>query len=626
MVTTNMVPGIKQLRYTFVIFIILASALYVLIHFGQIMLGNPRSGSRFQSSLQQERGPIFDRHGRILAIQTEQPLLSAWIPSVRNPENAVELLSRILNLSFEMLSNRLNSSDGYVILQRGLNPAQADAITLLIQQGELRGFTLEEGSRRLYPEGTLAAHVLGFTGIDNRGLEGIELTQNDFLSSNQGVMGNQIFLTIDTAIQSLSDQLAMTAYEEHSAEAVMIMIASARTGEILSWSSVPNFDPNFIGQSTAQSRQNRPIQYIFEPGSVFKIFSVAAIMNAGGIDSQTIFRTAGGYAPPGISPPITDLNNYGNITAEGIIQFSSNVGAALASDTISSQDFHYLLRQFGFGQRTGIPLNGEQLGILRQPQNWTNRSKPTIAIGQEIGVTALQMISAATVFGNSGVLLSPHVIRRVVSPTGEVIFESTRTPLRQVLNPNVTRQMLQYMNTAADFGTGQRARVEGLNISIKTGTAEIIDPSTGRYSTSRFLASSLALLPTEDPELIIYVVIDYPKNEIFGGRIAAPIIRQAAEFLIPYFGIQRQQDETVVQDQQIRIIDPQLPEITTVIPSLLGLSFRSILPLFQDSRFNLEVQGTSGWVVSQVPSPGTPLVPGMDMILVLGEESQNDTE
>jgi len=626
MVTRNMVPGIKNFRYTFVVFIILASSLYVLSHFGQIMIGNSRTGSRLQTTSMQERGPIYDRHGRILAIQTEQPLLSAWIPSVRNLENGVELLSRILNLDSEMLISRLRNSDGYVIIQRGLNPAQADAITLLIQQGELRGFTLEEGTRRLYPEGTLASHVLGFTGIDNRGLEGIELTQNSQLSPDQSQLGNQIFLTLDTAIQSVSDNLARTAFEEHNAEAVMIMIASARTGEILSWSSIPHFDPNFLSQSTATSRQNRPIQNIFEPGSVFKIFSVAAIMNSGGIDSQTIFRTAGGYAPPGISPPITDLNNYGSITAEGIIQFSSNVGAALASDTISNQDFHYLLRQFGFGQRTGIPLNGEQLGILRQPQNWSNRSKPTIAIGQEIGVTALQMVTAATVFGNSGVLLSPQIIRRIVSPTGEVLFEGSRTPIRQVLNPTVTRQMLQYMNTAADFGTGQRARVEGLNISIKTGTAEIIDPSTGRYSNTRFLASSLALLPTEDPELIIYVVIDYPKNEIFGGRIAAPIIRQAAEFLIPYFGIQRLQDERFIQEQQIRIVDPQLPEISSVIPSFLGLSFRSILPLFQDSRFDLEIEGSAGWVIAQDPAPGTPVHNGMRLRLILSEVNQRSTE
>jgi len=618
-----MVSGNRNFRYTFIIILTLGFAVYILVELGNIMLAGPRTQQNPLGTQNLERGPIYDRNGRILAIQTQQPRLSAWIPSVTEPELAADRLSVTLAIDRTELLQRLKESEGYLVIKRNLNPAETDAATLLIQQGELRGFTIEEGTRRLYPEGVLASHVLGFTGIDNQGLEGIELTHDEYLSPGDEEFGNQIYLTIDAAIQSKTDELAGRAFADHEAEAVMILVLSAKTGDILAWSGAPNFDPNNLGLSTPESRQNRPIQVIFEPGSVFKIFTVASFLQAGGIDSQTLFRTSGGYAPPGISPPITDLNDYGTITAEGIIQFSSNVGAALASDTVTNQDMFYLLRQFGFGSRTGIPLNGEQVGILRDPSSWTNRTKPTIAIGQEIAVTALQMAAAATVFGNNGVLLKPQIVQRIVSPQGDLIYESTRTPIRQVVNSEVSRSMLEYMNTAADFGTGQRARVEGLNISIKTGTAEVVDPVSRGYSSTRFLASSLALFPTENPELIVYIVIDYPKFEIFGGRIAAPIVREAAEFLIPYYGITRSTDEVFIQDTRLRITEPRLPEIGPRVPDFYGLSLRTVLPLRETENVRVEIIGEGGWVVRQTPEPGTPLTADTTITLQLSTDPQD---
>ncbi len=617
-----MVSEKHHLRYNIIIFLVVIVSLSILFQLGRIMLpGNTSAQNRLANGTV-ERGPIYDRNGRILAVQTEQPVLSAWIPSIRSLENTADLVSRILPIDAEELLRRFQNNDGYMVIKRNLNPAEAEALTLLIQQGELRGLTIEEANRRYYPQGQLASHVLGFTGLDNYGLEGIELTQNSILAPSDQRLGNHVYLTLDSTVQYQAELLARAAYEEHDAESVMLLIASAKTGEILGWASTPTFDPNFITDSTLEQRRNRPIQFMYEPGSVFKIFSLAAIMNMGGIHENTVFQTAGGYAPPGINPPITDLSNYGNLTAEGIIQFSSNVGAALASDTVNAADFHYVLRQFGFGERTGIPLNGEQLGILRETRNWSNRSKPTIAIGQEIGVTALQMVRSSTVFGNNGVLLQTHIVKRIVSPTGDLLFEAERTPIRQVLSPTTTQKMLGFMNTAADFGTGQRARVEGLNISIKTGTAEMVDPETGRYSRERFLASSLALFPTENPEIIVYVVIEYPKREIFGGRIAAPIIRQAAEFLIPYYGIQRSQDQVVVQDQRLRIVEPPLPGISTTIPSFQGLSLRTILPLLDHSTVTVTIEGDRGWVYEQSLTPGTPVQPGMQLILRVSDDHE----
>lgn len=612
-----------QIRYIIIIVFAAVFALVVLVRTGSLMLSGPRSETNPLGTQRAERGSILDRQGRILAVQTEQPILSAWTPNVRDPDRIASLVSRALDLDQEDLARRLKESSGYVILKRSLNPSETEAITILLQQGELSGLSLEEGKRRLYPEGNLAAHVIGFSGFDNQGLEGLELTQNAVLAPENQAQGNSVYLTIDAEVQYEMDKLAQAALDRHSADAVIIMVASAKTGEILSWSSIPVFDPNNISASTTSSRQNRPIQFMYEPGSVFKIFSLAAIMDTGAADEKTLFRTAGGYVKENIGPPITDLNNYGTITAEGIIQFSSNVGAALASDLVNSQDFYYLLRQYGFGERTGIPLNGEQLGILRSPQSWSPRSKPTIAIGQEIAVTALQMVSAATVFGNDGVLLKPQIIKRIVDPDGMQIFSAIRTPLRQVLRPETVDKMLGFMNTAADFGTGTRARIEGINISIKTGTAEMIDPRTGTYSNERYLASSLALFPTENPELIVYVVIDFPRGETYGGRIAAPIIREVAEFLIPYYGVELAQDTRIVQDPQIRVLDPALPEIGPLLPSFEGLSLRTVLPLLNNQTIKVSLEGDTGWVSSQDPPAGTPVQEGMALLLRLSSDPRD---
>lgn len=598
------------LRYTIVFVLTGILAVSILIRYGQIMLGG--TGPVRQDSggtTRIERGPILDRNGRILAIQTDQPILSAWIPSVASLENTAGLLGNFLGVPEEELLQRLQSSDGYVVLSRSLSHDQAEAIALLVQQGELRGLSLEEGYRRMYPEDSLAAHVIGFTGYDNQGLEGIELTMNDELSPEQPSpgFGNQVFLTLDTEIQFEMEQIAQQAYEEHGAESVSILVGSGKTGEIYAWATRPTFNLNQLSQSTPEQRRNRIIQNSFEPGSVFKIFSISGIMHLGGIDDRTRFHTAGGYQPPGLDRPITDLSNYGTISPQGIIQYSSNVGAAYASDTISKDDFYYLLRQFGFGQPTGIPLNGEHTGILRSPTQWSIRSKPTMAIGQELGVTALQMFQAATAFANQGIIVTPRIVSQVVSPDGAVVRKTTRNPIRRVLSSSSTQSMLEYMNTATDdTGTGRRARIEGIDISIKTGTAEVVDPETGRYSNERFLASSLALFPTEDPQLIVYIVIDYPKGETYGGRIAAPLVRQAAEFLIPYFGIHRTGDVRITQKPSLQIIEPQLPVLEETIPDYHGISLKTLMPLLNQDTIPVTING-HGWVLSQDPSPGTAL-------------------
>ena len=348
----------------------------------------------------------------------------------------------------------------------------------------------------------------------------------------------------------------------------------------------------------------------YEPGSVMKIFSMASFMELGGVTPRDSFDTRNSYNPEIFKkyniPPITDLGNYGVLDPTGILVHSSNVGTAMASDTVSATDHYNMLKNFGFGNTTGMPLPGESNGILNAPQKWSVRSKPTIAIGQEIGVSALQMISAATVFTNSGELLKPQIIQKVVSPEGEVIKEYGREVVREVVSPEVAETILLMMEqvVSSPQGTVRRARVPGLRISGKSGTAQRIDPETGTYSDEDFMASVLAVFPTEDPELIVYVLIEYPRGQsYYGGRIASPIVKELAETLSPYYGIEIAGNKVIEHSGSVKIPSRKKVNIKTVLPDFTGMSKRDVMYALENSGIPVSLKG-EGWVVFQFPPAG----------------------
>ncbi len=602
-------------------------ALALVVHYAGIMLSGSDNDGGSGPGFAVERGPILDRNGRLMAIQSELPTVTVWTPFVEDRESTAGQLAAVLNLDYDVVLASLSLENRDVIIKRTITPSEAEVLELLKQQGELPGVNLRRDFGRIYPEGRSAAHVLGFTGIDNVGLEGIELTQNAVLRpespSGGRIFGNQIFLTIDSVIQHAMEEIGERLMDLHDPDSVMILVADAPSGELLSYVSLPDYDPNSFSEYSEDDRRNRPIQMSYEPGSVFKVFSVASFLHLGGISGSSVFDTAGGYTNSQIDIPITDLGNYGIVNPEGIIRLSSNVGAAFASDTVDRESFYFMLRQFGFGQRSGFPLNGEARGLLAPESRWSGRSKPTIAIGQEIGVTGIQMIQAATALANDGVMIRPQIIRKIVSPSGEVLSESRREPVREVIQSSVADQMLQYMLAASGpNGTGRRAAVEGINISVKTGTAEVIDPETGRYSDELFIASTLAIFPTENPRLIVYVVIQHPRGDSFlGGVIAAPAVKEIADFLIPYLQINSGEANRLPLPPNVEIFEPQLPDIAETIPDFRGLPLKTVLPLYSREDMFVQIQGR-GWVVRQEPAPGSPYAEGMELTLFLDDDRE----
>ncbi|MBF9014767.1 MULTISPECIES: penicillin-binding protein [unclassified Oceanispirochaeta] len=607
-------------RFRIFFFILISVTGILIIQYARIMLFTPSSSPLDTPSFPDlQRGAIYDRNGKLMAIQTRLDSVTAWVPEIIDKEKTASLLTDALDMDRDELNLKFKDPDrqGFQYIKRQITPTESKIVNEMIQSGSLPGIRLEPEMGRNYPEKDLAAHIIGYVGTDNIGLDGIEYTFNQILAppeistnGNKILYGNDVFLTIDLNTQYITEQIARKAMEKHKPDGLMIMVMGADTGELFSIVSLPSFNPNTFSQYSAAQRNNLPVTLTYEPGSVMKIFSIASFMELGGIRPDDIFDTRGGYNPELFQkykiPPITDLGAYGTLDTTGILIHSSNVGTALASDTVSRQDYYNMLKNFGFGGKTGIPLPGESNGILNRPEKWSVRSKPTIAMGQEIGVSAIQMISAATVFANSGELLKPRIVSKVVAPSGEIVKEYNREAVREVLSPEVAESVLLMMEqvVASPVGTVRRAQVPGLRISGKSGTAQRIDPETGTYSDSDFMSSVLALFPTEDPKLIVYVMLQVPKGEsIYGGRIASPIVKELAERLSPYYGIPIQGNTIVEHDGRIKLPAGKDIKVGTELPDFTGLSKREVMAALEGSTMPLTIKG-EGWVVFQFPPAG----------------------
>ncbi|WP_319561845.1 penicillin-binding transpeptidase domain-containing protein [Marispirochaeta sp.] len=613
----------KQRLTRFIIFSILTAIIIVLViwRYTSIMLfPSSNESSRRPTPGIVERGPILDRDGRILAIQTQLDTVTAWMPSVDDPEETYRALIEVLDVDNAELEHKFETRTGFFYVKRKISRSESRAMQELLAIDDLKGISLIPEYGRAYPEKKLASHIIGYAGTDNIGLLGIEYTFDKVLyppsEPGRTRYGNQLFLTIDVNLQHILEELAAESMQENKPESITLIAAEASTGEILAYVSLPGFDPNTFSESSPQARVNVPAAVAYEPGSVFKVFSIASFLELGGIAPETTFFCGGSYE--NVEPHINCLGYHGLVNAEEILKKSCNAGAGYASETVSEEDFYSLLTGFGFGTKTGVPFPGETNGILRSPQNWSVRTKPTIAMGQEISVSAMQIIAAASAFANDGVMLRPLLVKRIVSPEGKTMQEFKREPVRQVISSHVAKEILLMMESVTEpDGTAHRAAVDGIRISAKTGTAQLIDPSTGKYSEEDYVASCLALFPTDNPQVIVYAAIHKPTgSSTFGGRIAAPLVGKAAEEIIRHLGIPREGDTQILHPGKVRINKPSPLNITDSLPDLTGRPKRDLLPLYQIPDVEIVING-EGWVSSQSPAPGTPIREGMRIVVEL---------
>jgi cell division protein FtsI (penicillin-binding protein 3) len=506
------------------------------------------------------------------------------------------------------------------MLQRQIPESVMEIIRAEQRNDRLKGVTTSPVTVRVYPEKNLAAQIIGFTGADNIGREGIEYAFNKALSA-----GNDVVLTIDINVQHILESVAGSTLIERRAESVLFLAMDPRNGDILGSAVLPGYDPNDYRAWSNDRYLYLPAHEHYEPGSVFKSFSISALMDQGVITENSEFFCNGVYErtfPSGetIRIECADGNAHGRVRPREIIIHSCNVGASYAADQQENQLFYRKMTDFGFGKKTGAWVNTETAGLIKSPNLWSGRTRQSIAFGQEIAVSALQIMQAATVIANDGLLVPPRMISHIAEADGRVITQWERNndnSSRQVIRPETARKMLSYMaDTATAIGTGWRANVDDLHLAVKTGTAQLRDPSarrldpiTGRiieYSETDFIASCVAILPAESPSLVLYVVIIKPRGETYGGRIAAPAIREAAELLIDYLGIPRGRNPIVEHPGSMVFTEEILPVIDTHVPNFYGLSKKTLVPLFERRDIRIEISG-DGWVRQQSPPPGTPI-------------------
>lgn len=488
------------------------------------------------------RGTIYDRNGRILAMETPYWSCAFLLRNIPDLSLAAELVAPYTGLAPQQVLAICENYSTYALIQRRLDDNMVEPLRQAIQKAKLGdGIIIEKKYGRSYPASFHGVHTVGFTNIDNQGIEGVELAYEDELSPKPRLgeavsYGDDIYLTLDLDIQYLLDLQIQQVADEHNPDYIMAVIMDATNGDLLATTSYPWYDPNRYNLSDVEQRQNRVISYMYEPGSVFKIFSLAACMEAGQADFDEPFFCDGSYSftmPNGQKVTINCVSPHGEIDRAGMVKHSCN--GAIVHWALQTDDelFYQMLRSMHFGQRWDIGLQGSIAGLLPQVSNWSGRSKATISFGQELGVNALQMATAATIFTNDGILLQPNLISKIVDHDGDLVQQASRTEIGRVLSQGMAQEIISYMITATESGgTAVRAAVDGITIAAKTGTAQILNPETNSYSDGSVLASTLAIVPAERPKYIIYVAAAHPKgNTIWGSNIAAPAISKVIQGL-----------------------------------------------------------------------------------------------
>ena len=588
------------------------------------------------------RGDIYDRNGKYLTFFTKiyETNVSSGIMSEEEKENTAALLGDILKIDKVEIYKKLKAKK-HAIIKRITSLSEGEEIKKAKSEGKLKYVNLIAGSGRVYPERKSLSLLLGITGTDNNGLEGLEYSLNDYLSpvvkidknnedeNNSDIIkkGNSVYLTIDSYIQEKVEEILDIIQLENLPKSSIALVMDAKNGEILAYAGSPDFDPNNFQEYSRDERRNRPIRMAYEPGSVFKIYSFASIFELGGITPNFKVDTTRGYLNDKITIPIRDVINRGVLTAPEIIKYSSNVGMGYASDYVSDESFYDMLINFGFTKKTGIEFSGEGKGIIKPPKLWSGRSKATIAMGQELLVTAIQMITASTVFANNGYLLKPTVIKKIVNQDGKIIKEHKKTVVRKVISANTALLLLEYMRQASQGeGTGRRVAIPGVDISIKTGTAEIANTEDSsekngvktNYSSTAFFASTLVLFPTQDPKISIYIAVEYPKGETYyGGTVIPPHMKNLIKFLIGYLNMPLFKKNHYQTTSDIKVTLPKLPELNELIPNYIGIPLKSILPLYNRKDLNLILKGNGRYIGDQIPKEGTVFKKGMDLTLIL---------
>lgn len=595
--------------------------------------------------LSPRRGTIYDRHHNPLAVSVVSPSLSANPRRLRALRNFdvrafTARLAAALSLPESELAARLAADRGFVWVKRHLTTPERDAVQALMRELRLRNrdaVELMEESRRWYPNRELAAHVVGFVGSDGHGLEGVEralddtlrgrtvniqgirdargnLVYADGLTPAVGQAGDDVTLTLDSTLQHIAErELALTC-QVYEARGGSVIVTDPRTGEVLALASYPTYNPNEFGLSDADGRRNRAIADRFEPGSTLKIFSVGAALDAGvARPGQEIDCHGGTFTINDLT--IHDSHPESMLTPMLILARSSNIGAAQLGLALGPEGLERAYRRFGFGERTGIPLPGEARARFGD-RRWYDVEVATVAFGQGIGVTAIQLAQGLGAVANGGRLVRSMLVTRVTDATGALMQDNAPDAGRPAMRPDIARLLAEYLTSVTeDQGTGTEAAIPGVRVAGKTGTAQKAREHAHGYDDQRWVSSFIGFAPAERPRLVVTVVIDEPQIAHAGGAVAAPVFRRVMEQGLRYLGAlpnaQRPLDfPRVAQPSPAAHAARRGPtegraaNAPCAVPDLQRRSIRAALQALHTVRLDGEFTG-SGTVVRQEPAAGS---------------------
>jgi cell division protein FtsI (penicillin-binding protein 3) len=608
--------------------------------------------------LKPKRGPILDRAGQVLAVSSRAESLYALPGRIEHPGRLASRLAPMLGEPAGELRKRLESPGRFVFVKRKLPPAVAQAVREI--EHPALGFV--EESLRLYPHRELAAHVVGFEGMDEHGLAGIEQVWDAHLAGVEGraiverdargrevsgapavlkpsTPGQGVVLTIDSTLQYVAEKEIDAAWRRTRARAAMAVAMDPRTGEILALAIRPTFNPNSFSAAGDDERRNRAVTDPFEPGSTFKVILAAAALQEGVARPTDRFYGENG-AIRIASATIHDWKKYGWLTFTEVLQNSSNVGSIKVGLAVGKERYYRYMVGFGFGAPTGLGLPGESRGQLRPTERWSGLSLATMSIGQEVSVTAIQMVAAFAAVANGGRLMQPRIVRALLDAHGREARRFEPEVVRQVLAPDTARVLTGIMTTVVREGTGRNATIAGYQVAGKTGTAQKLDPAARRYSRAPGVLSFAGFAPADDPRIAMLVMLDEPKNERWGSEAAAPIWAAIAREALRHLNVPPRDTTPVaiVRGDPIEAgterptgrpgVEALARPVTltgssepAVMPPLWGLSLRHAMDQLAPLDVRVEIAGR-GVVVGQAPAPGTPLEPGTACRLTLASPAE----
>jgi len=517
------------------------------------------------------REPIFAERGTILAANNDVlahniPVRTVVVDASHPIDRArlIPLLADALKMAAAEVAEKLGANSPYIVIKRLVPEADAEALREKLLTEKLRGVTFEHDSTRIYPNGSMLCHVIGFTDFDHKGIQGVEASMEEYLRGEDGYRfiernargqeidpyrgrehaprnGSHVQLTIDPNLQNIVENEIDAAMREYRPLKATIILMRPQTGEILAMANRPNFDLNKRALAKPEEMKNRAIIDMMEPGSTFKIVTAAAALNEHKVRPDTTLFCENGLWNFGGSP-LHDHRPYGDLSVQDILVKSSNIGAAKLALSIGEQKFYEYIRRFGFGERTGIELPGEIPGVIRAPRSWSKISITRIPMGHEVGVTPLQMTVAMATIANGGKLITPRIVKSITTEDGQPISKFSPILLRQVISPETAQQLATALRgVVSDRGTAAAAAVPGFIISGKTGTAQKVDPKGG-YEHDKYVVSFSGFMPSEHPAFVGLVVLDdahtKTQEENYGGKVAGPIFARVAEQAARYLDLE----------------------------------------------------------------------------------------